>query len=532
MMVRIQRILAALLAALIFVVPVSAIAAADASSAEIEQLKKDIEQLRKQLQGSSTAMPRSSVDTALAGKYGPNAAVTTKSGKLNISGLLQVWYYHIQKDNRALWDGANGGAVFDTNTASDCDSFRIRRSELTFTMDIHENVTAVVRIDPAREATSFPGLPDNQGGNLPGAPASVFKVAPNVSPEWLAAEVAPGSATLVGNVQTGSGAVPRLLKDAYINYHGVVPHHDFTVGQFRPQIGEEGPRSSAELEFVERSMIGQLTEDRDLGMQMHGSWWDDRFQYWLGGFDSAGGYFQTNMNRADTNSDKDFLVSFMVRPLWKSETWGSLELGYSFECGTHGKVDFLGRDIGNAYNDINIQDTFARRMAAYGSYRPGGPVKGWWFRGEWQLIHDRAPAGVVFDIAGGGFPAAGGVSVQKPFNIQGFYVATGYKLSDSVFADSAPSWLKPWEFAFRYEQLQNVWTINDGATDPLTEISAYRTKVYTAGINYYIKGHNAKIQLDYNVVLDPQTTSLNAAAFGKWHKTKNDNLMVNFQVAF
>jgi len=529
MMVRIQGILAALLAALIFVVPVGTLAAAEQSSAEIEQLKKDIEQLRRQLSGSSAAMPRSSVDQALSGKYGPGSAVTTKTGKLCIGGLLQVWYYHIQKDNRGLWDSntLNGNGVFDTNTASDNDSFRIRRAELSFTMDIHENVTAVVRIDPAREATSFPAMPDNQGnfgiGNL-------FKVAPNI-----AAEVGPngtgaanGSTALVTAAQTGAGGVPRLLKDAYINYHGVIPHHDFTVGQFRPQMGEEGVRASSELDFVERSMIGQLTEDRDLGMQMRGFWWDDRFQYWFGGFDAAGGYFQSGMNRADINSDKDFLAAMMIRPVWKQETWGSLELGYSFEMGQHGKVDFVGRDyINNPVNNINIAGNWARRMAAYGSYRPGGPVKGWWLRGEWQLIHDRAAAGAVYDIGGNQFEQL----VPKPMTIQGFYVSTGYKIGDSVFADSAPSWLKPFEFAFRYEQLANVWSVNDAAVDPQTEISARTTRVYTAGVNYYIKGHNAKIQVNYNVVLDPYKHDLEQKT-QDWHGVRNDNLMVNFQVAF
>lgn len=271
-MVRIQGFLAALLAALILVVP-SAVFAGDASQAEIEALKKDIEQLRRQLAGSSTAMPRSSVDRMVEGKYGPNTSVTTRSGKLTIGGLLQVWYYSIQNDHNGAFGNVDTG-ILDTNEASDNDSFRIRRSEIKFTMDIHENVTAVVMIDPAREATSFPNMPDNKG---------LIKRVNNISPELYAGGDGEfGSPTAVGNVQTGAGSVPRLLQDAYINYHGVVPHHDFTVGQFKPKFGEEGPRSSTELDFVERSWVGQMNEVRDLGAAIHGFWWDDRFQYWLG----------------------------------------------------------------------------------------------------------------------------------------------------------------------------------------------------------------------------------------------------------
>ena len=117
-MVRIQGTVIALLAAMMCVAP-SAVRAADkdATSAEIEQLKKDVEQLRKRLNSSSTAMPRSSVDKMVDSKHGPNSTVTTKSGRLTISGLLQVWYYSIQNDNQALFNSTNNG-VPDTNELS------------------------------------------------------------------------------------------------------------------------------------------------------------------------------------------------------------------------------------------------------------------------------------------------------------------------------------------------------------------------------------------------------------------------------
>jgi len=535
-MARTQGIVAALLAALIFVAPVGVVVAVDASQAEIEQLRKEIDSLRRQLQGSSATMPKSSVESAMATKYGPGATVTTKSGKLTIGGLLQIWFSAHQQDNRALFDDPNGTGVIDTNSASDNSSFRIRRAELTFTMDIHENITSVVRIDPAREATSFPTFPDNQGNT---GLVNMFKTAPNVSPEIdAAAGGGLGNTGIVSRLQTGAGAVPRLLKDAYINYHGVVPHHDFTIGQFRPQFGEEGPRSSTELEFAERSMIGQLSEDRDLGLQMHGMWWDERLQYWLGVFDSAGGYFATNMNRADTNDQKDILAAVMVRPLWKNETWGSIELGYSFMGGRHGK-DGHWDPLEEPVNGVNITVTKAMKHAGWASYKPGGPVKGWWFRGEYQFIHDRAAPATVVDMTGaGGTDFLGGVGIGgtaqdggKPISVQGWYASTGYKLSDSIWADSAPSWLKPWEFLFRYEELQNVWVVNCFSQEnPTRDTWLFKTRVFTGGINYYIKGHNAKIQACYNVVLDPHSGRMEDA-FGM-RGVKNDNFIINFQVAF
>jgi phosphate-selective porin len=517
MMVRIQGFLAALLAALILVVP-SAVFAGDASQAEIEALKKDIEQLRRQLAGSSTAMPRSSVDRMVEGKYGPNTSVTTRSGKLTIGGLLQVWYYSIQNDHNGAFGNVDTG-ILDTNEASDNDSFRIRRSEIKFTMDIHENVTAVVMIDPAREATSFPNMPDNKG---------LIKRVNNISPELYAGGDGEfGSPTAVGNVQTGAGSVPRLLQDAYINYHGVVPHHDFTVGQFKPKFGEEGPRSSTELDFVERSWVGQMNEVRDLGAAIHGFWWDDRFQYWLGAFDGAGNYFGSDgqaQNRSDTNDYKDFLGSLLVRPLWKNECWGSIELGYSFMGGKHGESGARDStaDTGTPLNGLNRAQNSALKHGAYAMYMPGGPVRGWWIKGEWAFIKDRNAPSSVIDIDNVAWQNG-----PMPTSTQGWYVATGYKMSDCCFCDCSPGFLKGFEFLFRYQSYGNVMVAdrdNAGQTD------VFKTQVYTAGVNYYIKGHNAKIQANYNVVLDPHDTALEKS-YGL-RGVKNDNFMVNFQVAF
>ncbi|MCY3024324.1 MAG: porin [Planctomycetota bacterium] len=527
-MVRIQGFVAALLAALVLVVP-GAVRAGEATQAEVDALKKEVEQIRKQLSGPSTAIPKSPVDEAVKGKYGPNATVTTKNGKLKIEGLVQIWYYSIQNDNKGMFDNLNGTGIVDTNEASDNDSFAVRRTELTFNMDIHENVQAIIRIDPPRENRGIPNLPDNKG---------LFKGWNNVAPEYNAVNgPGLGSTATVSAVQTGAGRVPGLLKDAYIRYHGVVPHHDFQIGQFRPQVGEEGPRSSAELDFVERSEIGKISEDRDLGIQMHGFWWDDRLQYWLGAFDGAGNYFggyPTHPNRSDDNDYKDFLASVMVRPLWKSETWGSIELGYAFMAGKHGESG--GRDpIATPLNGLNRCETFAMKHGAYGSYMPGGPVKGWWMRGEFLWMKDRNAPGTVVDILANGGTDLGNTdsgtglaqSNPAPIHTSGWYVATGYKLSDSIFADKAPSWLKPWEFAFRYQAMGNVM-VADQSLNSRTDI--FQTKILTAGINYYIKGNNAKIQANYNWVNDPNEGRLEKS-YG-FREVRNDNFIVNFQVAF
>ncbi|HYG74318.1 MAG TPA: porin, partial [Planctomycetota bacterium] len=310
--------------------------------------------------------------------------------------------------------------------------------------------------------------------------------------------------------------------DAYINFHGVIPHHDYSIGQFKPAFGEEGIRSNAQLDFVERSFVGQLGDRRDLGIQAHGTWWDDRFQYWIGAFNGAGNYYGSAgdfQNRSDDNDEKDFSYRVLLRPLWKNECWGSIELGFSSVMGTKGEsAGQLPLDA--PVNGLNRNQSWAIRHAGWASYLPGGPVKGLWLRGEWGYIKDRNAPGTVVDVANVEIQQAG-----KPFVSTGWYAAAGYKISDSVFCDSAPGWIKPFEVALRYDTFENVQVAdltNQNHTDN------FSTNVWTVGLNYYIKGHDAKIQMNYNIVEDPDIDN-DARSF---HDVKNNSFVVNFQVAF
>lgn len=225
----------------------------EALNKEVTNLRKNDEELRKlvtDLSGRLTPVSNP-VDKALKIKYGPSAPVSSKQGKLTMSGFTQIWYYSFQRDNKALFQDSVQNGIQDTNEATDISSFRVRRTELRFTMDISENVSAEIMFDPAREATSFPALPDNQ------ANSSIFKRLAN---------------TNVANVQTGAGAAPRILQDAYVLYHDFVPHHEFKIGQFKPPFGDEGIRSSGQLDFVERSFVGLIGDARDQGVVAHGEW--------------------------------------------------------------------------------------------------------------------------------------------------------------------------------------------------------------------------------------------------------------------
>src|SRR4029079_16974005 len=89
-----------------------------------EKIQKRLDERDAQL--AATRIEGSAVDVALDNKYGPNANVTTKLGKLQIGGLLQVWFYSMQRDNRAFFDDPNVNGIVDDNSTSNNSSFRIR----------------------------------------------------------------------------------------------------------------------------------------------------------------------------------------------------------------------------------------------------------------------------------------------------------------------------------------------------------------------------------------------------------------------
>ena len=504
---------------------------AENPSADFESLKREIESLKKDnadiRSTNAELMNRikplaDSTQFILDSKYGPNAPVTSKQGKLSMNGLVQIWYYSFQHDRNALFNDPQINGIQDTNETSDNDSFRIRRTELRFNFGLNEQITTEVMIDPAREAQSFPNLPDNQ------ANSSIFKRLTNNN---------------VANTQTGAGAAPRLLNNAWIDYHDFVPHHDFKVGQFKPPFGEEGIRKSSDLDFVERSMLGQLADFRDLGVYVHGAWWDDngkgisdynedsgRFQYWFGAFDGAGNFQESagqQQNRSDDNSDKDFVYRLLVRPVWKQPTWGNLEIGYSQQFGVHGQYG-APDPIETPEPGLNRTRTWANRMDAWGYYAPGSLLRGMWVRGEWEWQKDRNAPQSVIDILGNGNAGNGATQTNgQPFVTQGFYVATGYRLGNGVFGGECsrlPEWARNLEFTFRYETYQNV-EIADLVRNNHTYV--FKTSVYTGGINYYVSG-TTKIQLNYDGLRDPHVSRADL----QFHNVKNNVLVVNFQVTW
>ncbi|HEY3322174.1 MAG TPA: hypothetical protein VGP72_17050 [Planctomycetota bacterium] len=314
------------------------------------------------------------------------------------------------------------------------------------------------------------------------------------------------------------GTSNRLLQDAYVHVHDYVPHHDFKLGQFRRQMGEEGSRDDGKLDFAERAMITQVASFRDAGLQAHGSWCDQRLEYWAGVFNGAGTAFQQHGNRSDDNDQKDLAFTVRGVPICQPEDLGTLEFGYSLLNGVGGEGHTGDSDA--PVPSLNRARTIHGMQYAWGAYQPGGPLRGFWLRGEWGQIRDRfAPA-----------QAASGFDVTStnpaPFKTDGWYVSAGYRLDKSIWCDGLTPWVRPLEFAIRYETMRNIFYHDLVQIERRFDL--FHTQVYTAGINYRVSS-GVKLQFNYNWVLEQHDQNREDRQL---REVRNNAAVINFQVEF
>jgi phosphate-selective porin len=80
------------------------------------------------------------------------------------------------------------------------------------------------------------------------------------------------------------------------------------------------------------------------------------------------------------------------------------------------------------------------------------------------------------------------------------------------------------EFAFRYEVYQNI--AGEDLVQPDRKTDLFKTQAYTVGLNYYIKGNDAKVQLNFIDVDDPEDSNRGL------REVHNNVIIAAFQVGF
>jgi hypothetical protein len=224
-------------------------------------------------------------------------------------------------------------------------------------------------------------------------------------------------------------------------------NHFIDLGQYKIPFGYEGDLvSSSAIPTVERALMfrardvnnGGAGDIRDTGIQVRGSFSNGQLAYWLGAFNGLG-----ERQNAQAQGDPKAIVG---RLAWRPKSINGLQLGVSAaRANTRVAPTSLGGST--TVFDRNLWNVF-------GVYKRDR----WLFQSEYS------------QGTGQNTTAAGAAGRERDF--RGFYGLVGYSFTPKI------------EGVLRYDTFDF-----DRRFPGDTEV-----RELTAGINYYIKGNNAKIQ--------------------------------------
>lgn len=203
-------------------------------------------------------------------KPAPPAIPTTLKigdGELKFGLLLQAWYVTDSSPagSGTSWLGNNTGA----------NTFRIRRAEIKLNGKITADWGFEVMLDPAKQQN--------------------FTTTTNIT---------------TGVSATGcNGTDCKILQDLGVTYFGL-KGHEFTLGQKKIALTEDGIRSSSELDFAERPQVTRVFSDR----RETGFFYKGEYGEHFGAFVSVTNGTFSNVN--DDSNDTVFAAGrFDVKPI-------------------------------------------------------------------------------------------------------------------------------------------------------------------------------------------------------------------------
>ena len=261
-------------------------------------------------------------------------------------------------------------------------------------------------------------------------------------------------ADLAGTIANTSGLRAQLT-DGYIEW----THWTFAkvrVGQFKTPYGFEQLYSDPRLLLEERTLVNdRLTQSRQLGAQVGGELFDKRLSYAVGLFNGTG------VNN-DFNDDN--------RYLWASRA--------AF-------IPLRGRFLGRETSWSIGADGYVSRDASLA--QPS------------EFRFDSKPSNETRDNVFAGKREAWGVDTQilsGPVELWAEYLRAVYKpdnripvarlTTDGWYLQGSYMVLPRFQAVVRYERF-----------DPNHDAGRDDTRTWTVGLNYYVRGHDLKLQADY-----------------------------------
>lgn len=248
------------------------------------------------------------------------------------------------------------------------------------------------------------------------------------------------------------GEGKTVLQDAYLEWKGDEALK-VRVGKFKAPFGLERLQSDANRMFIETGYATQLAPNRELGIQISGSFADKRVGYAVAAVD---GVPDNSVGEGDTNDSKDLVGRVWVQPFaggenkWLKDlligagySWGDQD-GTTANQGLPGfkspgqntiysvRKDEKGKDA--AGKDITLPNPYARGI------RTRLAVHGHWFAGPFAVLGEYVQATEASrkDATSTDFKASG-YSCQASFTFGGTASFEGVT-PDQPFSLGQPGW--------------------------------------------------------------------------------------------
>ena len=291
-------------------------------------------------------------------------------------------------------------------------------------------------------------------------------------------------------------------------------------GRFKAPFNLETLQSSADVQFVERSITNNLVPGRDVGFQLSGDIGRGTASYALGVFN---GVPDGTSGDGDTNDDKDIVARIFVQP---------------FRNNARSSLQGLGVGVGASHGrrkepaaSVNLRTA---TRSSFFRYAEGTTADGDHTRLAPQFYLYRGPLGLLGEyVTSRQRVTKDGVSdtlTHNGFTFQTTYVLTGERASYRGVMpqrpfDPASGQSGAFELGFRYARFRaDSDTFRLGFADPGT--AAEKVDEYTLGLNWYLNPA-VKAQLNYE-----RTDFGRGIRFGPDTRDYEDALLTRFQVGF
>ena len=283
----------------------------------------------------------------------------------------------------------------------------------------------------------------------------------------------------LGNGSFGTFTPPGTpqAENAWIEFN-TLPHANLRIGLYDIPFSRNALTSDSKLLFMDRSLIKMLLDDvgfadNTIGALFHEVGMDGRFAYAFGVFDNnkVSGGLPTTAGR---------FTMHLMDPGKKEGSRGSYGNYRGSYVGEGSRLE-IGANV--AYTpDADGVPCATPTTGCSGAAAMGMPVD-------------------LYAVVGDLFYNSGPWTLQGEYdwynrggmNTKGGYVQVGYLLDSLIERVCTASWVPPTELAVRYQDVDTKDVFGTGGSGS----GLGRTQAVDVGMNYYIRGHNLKVQTTY-----------------------------------